>query len=243
MNQKVRECILRALSIVGRNTRGKIVFYHDVHLGAAETDMSTPWSRFVEHVEVARQNDFTFVNHVPTGDRTLQVCFDDGFAGIWNCREELVKLGILPTVYIAVDLIGRPHYLTREQILELQGMGFTFQSHTWSHRGLTEVSADEWNHELADSRKWLTDILQREVTQLCFPKGLFSRLICEYALRAGYSDLVSSIPGSVDQGVLPQVLPRNLVQFYGPGEFGAVIKGALGLLRGRYVRRHTKGAL
>jgi len=241
MNGLLKSAAFKVLSVLSHNGDGKIVFYHDLHREAPKTNMSTPFSLFLKHVAEATDHGFRFVNHVPEQEKTVQVCLDDGFSGVWDVRNELCKMNILPTVYIAVDLIGKPGYLTREQILNLQGMGFTFECHTWTHRGLTEIAPNEWRREIVDSKKWLADFLQKEILQLCFPKGLFSRPIYEMSLEAGYDQLVSSIPGSVKQGFAPRILPRNLVQFYSAAEYVNVLNGALGMVRARYRRLHTKG--
>ena len=120
-------------------------------------------------------------------------------------------------------------------------MGFVFQSHTWSHVWLPQCEPAELEKELIDSKKWIEDLIGSPVSQLCFPRGLFSKRIYEKALDAGYLQLVSSIPGSIKQSVMPNVLSRILVQDYSPREFVAVLNGAMNIFQKRYFDRQYQG--
>lgn len=240
MNGFLRHAIMYSSANLFGNKRGKIVFYHDVHKANKHYEHSTPLELFERHCEEASRLGYRHVSGLPNDDMTYHICFDDGFHGIYEFRDRLRELGVCPTVYIAVDLIGKKGFLNKEEILALQAEGYDFQSHTWSHEYLPMYDDTGLKHELEDSRKWLSDFLQKDVLQICFPRGLFSKRIYDASLEAGYRTLISSIPGSINEGVLPNVLPRNLVQEYSPSEYGLVLRGALSVFRNHYFKRHYK---
>ena len=234
----LRKCLLKAAGAVLNDRSSKAVFYHDFFTGRPVTGMATPLSLFREHLDMAGYLGFRAVTSINDTGRQMQVCLDDGFAGVWECREFFHGLDWWPTVFLAVELIGRPDYLSREQILELQRDGFRFQSHGWSHRPLTEVPLEELAHETADSKSRLEDLLGTEVSELCFPVGMFSPKVLDACRDAGYRRMYSSIPGNFSKEIFPGVVRRNLVQFYSPNEFRSALLGGLSPFAGRYFRMH-----
>jgi len=247
MRKLLKRTVLKALGGICRDQGGKVIFYHDIFSSRQYTRMATSLDLFKRHVEVARSTGYRFVADVPTQDHQLMVCLDDGFRGVYETKDYFVSNGIVPVISLAVDLVGKEGYLTWAEISELQAAGFIFLSHTWSHRSLTEVPETEWRHELLDSREYLSEKLGRVVTQLCFPRGLYSRRIMEAAAASGYDTLYTSLPGSsrrlLPQGVrspLCRVVSRNLVQFADVEEFKSVLRGSYIPLRGKYIGKHFK---
>ena len=64
--------------------------------------------------------------------------------------------------------------LTRDQVLEMQDAGVDFQSHSWAHHVLTQLSEHECRKDLRDSREFLAEVLGRPVTLLAYPRGRHS---------------------------------------------------------------------
>jgi peptidoglycan/xylan/chitin deacetylase (PgdA/CDA1 family) len=64
--------------------------------------------------------------------------------------------------------------------------GITFGSHTWSHRNLRALSADELDAELAPSLAWLRARFTNTVPWLSYPYGLSSPVVEQMTERAKY---------------------------------------------------------
>ena len=212
------------------------MFYHDV--GRRYTPMGTESDVFWSHMKCLRVGDV--------------VCFDDGFRGVWDEREQLAicrqRLAFRVIVFLAVGLVGMPGYLTWENIRELQDKyGVEFQCHTWSHQTLIgpyndEVQepvsgrTEEWyRHELVDSKVVLERQLGKEVTALCFPVGYFSEDIIRLCKEAGYKKVYASYPGNVTDDY---VQPRCLVQDLSVGALKSVLLGGMSALVPRYLKLH-----
>ena len=238
MKRLVKHLILKVFAFLFRDDGPKVVYYHDV--GTTYTDMGTPFELLKEHVACARKVGFSFVSKLEdlNSPKKLLMCFDDGFRGLWDERVYFFQEGIYPTVFIAVDLVGQSGYLTWDEIRELQRHGFIFQSHTWSHRPLTDVLDEELSHELADARKAIGVELGHDPDMLCFPCGMYSQKVVEAATAAGYRKLFVSYPGCVTRGEL--LVPRNLVQNLTIADFLHVVRGALCPLKNRYMRQHVR---
>lgn len=241
IKSKLKPAILKTIGAVLRNSNPKIVYYHDI-LGVEKTKMATPFELFRAHIDICNKNGWTFTKTLPLHKKEIMFFVDDGFRGIWDHREWLMDQNLFPTTSVAIEKIGRPGYLTWNQIHELHSLGFNFISHTWSHKSLTECSPEELYHELRDARLLLSDKLGEEVTGICFPRGLFSNRIIETAAECGYTIGFASVPGNARALTCFNrklaVYPRNLVQFSPPSEFEGILNGSMVPLQKYYMKRH-----
>lgn len=232
MKSFIKDCLLNLGALVYRDDSPKVVFYHDI--GRAYTPMGTDSKVFWGHMGRLRPYDV--------------VCFDDGFRGIWDARDEFAKRQIKPKVFLAVALIGQVGYLRWDEIRALQNdYGFDFQCHTWNHQTLVGPYNDEvakpangrtedwFRHELIDSKSELERQLGKKVTALCFPVGQFSDDVVRRCREAGYEKVYASYPGNVTDDYIQ---PRCIAQDLSANAFKAVLNGGLQCFRSRYMRLH-----
>lgn len=236
--EEIRNSLFRVLGGMMRDNRPKVLYYHDVFDRNRHYLHGTPIDLFKRHRKMLAKAGWKITSEFPLRAQECMLTFDDGFRGIWECREYFYENKLRPTVFIAVDLIGRDHYLSWKEILELQAHGFIFEGHTWSHRRLTEVPGADLERELWDSRKCLSDRLGKDVTQLCFPQGRFNESICKLAQTYGYKTFYSCIYGNADRRILPNLVCRNLVQEADVKTFNAILKGGANLLWRHYYSQH-----
>ena len=220
-----------------RNRNSKIIFYHDVHQKRSYTSMSTPIDVFKAHVAEIKNNNFTIVNQISKPKNQIQIGFDDGFLGIYDNKDYFVKERIFPTIFLAIELIGKEGYLNEKQIIEMQNLGFNFESHGYSHSNLVLFSDEELQYELAESKRFLEKLLQKKITEICFPIGYFSERVCQQARELGYNKMHSSLPGDYFNQEWKGVVNRNLVQFSSPKELKYIIHGAFKPFRFHYKKR------
>lgn len=189
---------------------------------------------------------------LPRGEAALT--FDDGFAALYDQAMPVLKRERLPaTVFLVaqtltdqgqpVDWVDTPgteplHTLTRDQILEMQDAGVDFQSHSWAHLDLTQLSESECLRDLRDSREFLSEVLGRPVTLLAYPRGRHSPHVRRAAERAGFSHAFA-LPEQAEE-VDDFAVPRVGV-FRGNGQVALRIKSARGYLRLRHSPHVTRG--
>ena len=134
---------------------------------------------------------------------TAALTFDDGFAALHEYVLPVLQRERLPaTVFLVaqtltpagqvVDWVRTPGSeplttLTLDQVLEMQDAGVDFQSHSWAHRDLVGLSFEECVRDLRNSREFLSDVLDRQVTLLCYPRGLHDANVRKAAEVAGYT--------------------------------------------------------
>jgi peptidoglycan/xylan/chitin deacetylase (PgdA/CDA1 family) len=143
-----------------------------------------------------------FARHLSALDRVrphaapFSLTFDDGGSSYYTTiADRLEELGWRGSCFVPTDFIGRPGFLTREQIRELDRRGHHIGSHSASHP--PRISAcrqdailDEWRRSLAT----LQDILGRAVTSASVPGGYFSSDVARAAATAGVETLFTSEP-------------------------------------------------
>jgi peptidoglycan/xylan/chitin deacetylase (PgdA/CDA1 family) len=138
---------------------------------------------------------------LPSG--AVALTFDDGFAALHeHVLPVLTRLNLPATVFLVAETLtpaGRPvdwvrtpgtaplATLTREQVLEMQDAGVDFQSHSWAHHDLVDLSYEECVRDLRESREFLSELLGRPVTLLAYPRGLHDADVRKAAAAAGYT--------------------------------------------------------
>lgn len=236
--KKIKSLLLYFSHLWYKDRKSKIIFYHDVHSPEWQyTSMSTLIDAFKSHIDEIRKNGFEIVSVIKNKENQIQICFDDGFKGIYDNKHYFVSESFFPTIFLAVALIGQEGYLSESDILELQSLGFNFESHAYSHLNLVSFSNEKLEYELAESKRFLEELLQKKITEICFPIGYFSDRVYKLAKEKGYSKMHSSIPGNYFQEDWNGVVNRNLVQFFSPKEVKYVIFGALIPFRNHYKKR------
>ena len=227
----LKHLLLATTASLERSQASKILFWHD-----------TPPELFFSQIEAIESvPGWHIVDAITRPEGEVQVCFDDGLRPLlWGQRDFFLRRKWRPTVFLAVELIGKPGYLTREEILELQQRGFIFQGHGWSHRVLTSFHGEDLKHELVDSRHVLEELLGRPVEEICFPIGRFSDEVLTACRSAGYTKMYASIPGNAMDELFPGVVRRVHVQHYAPQEIRAVLRGGLTPFAWYYHHKHFK---
>lgn len=237
-------------SMIKRNRGSKILYYHDVYESEnyraldADIQMGTHISLFKKHIEAIRKEGFEIVPRITEPEGQVSIMFDDGFKGIWECRQYFYDNNIKPTVFLPVAFIGRKDkgILSADEILELQSHGFNFESHSWSHIQLTGFNDKELVHELNDSKTALSELLSKDVTGLCMPLGFFTPHLLEKISEAGYKDIYSCIPGNYFDRPFGTIT-RNLCQYASPLEVKLILHGGNEMLKSRYAKMHNKSAI
>ncbi len=242
------ELIKLLLLVIGKilynNRKSKIVYYHDVcdkvFYESPDTDIlqGTPINTFKEHVNIIKKKGYSIVPIITNAEREVSIMFDDGYRGIWDNRQYFYDNNIKPTIFLAVDLIGKPSFLNKEEILELQSHGFIFQCHSWSHIDLSGLTPEELKKELGESKECLSKLLGKEVTEICLPIGLYSDTLLRELKKYDYKKVYSSVPGNSSEKIAGFMETRNFCQTASPFEFKMIIMGGSEILRKRYENLH-----
>jgi peptidoglycan/xylan/chitin deacetylase (PgdA/CDA1 family) len=142
-----------------------------------------------------------FERHLQAIDATnsrFVLSFDDGGISFHDTiAPALEEHGWWGSFFIATNWIGKPGFLTADQIRELRDRGHQIGTHSCSHPPrISHCAFDEIVREWTDSLSRLSDILGEQVETGSVPGGYYSNKVAEAAAVSGIRTLYTSEPTS-----------------------------------------------
>ncbi len=95
-----------------------------------------------------------------------------------------------------------------EQAIEMDAGRVQIESHTVTHPILTNISQNELDDELRESKKRLETKLNKEIKHFCYPNGNLNEAVRKSVENAGYESAVTTAYGFVETGANQFLLNR-----------------------------------
>ncbi len=175
-----------------------ILMYHRIETADKEVRTSVSPASFARQMDFLARHRYRVIplteltRRIRRGEapprHAVVITFDDGYED--NYREAypvLARHDFPATIFVIAGLVGKPDYLTWEQLREMQGKNIAVGSHSVNHFRLTELAPADARREIVDSRRLLEEKLQREVTLFCYPLGGASTTVETMVAEAGYA--------------------------------------------------------
>ncbi|MBK7597448.1 MAG: polysaccharide deacetylase family protein [Acidobacteria bacterium] len=124
------------------------------------------------------------------------ITFDDGGSSSHHPIADLLEAAQWRGhFFITTDYVGKPGFMTREQIRDLRRRGHIIGSHSCSHPlRFASRPWEEMKREWSESAKALSEILEEPVLMASLPGGQYSRRVAQAAAAAGIKVLFTSEP-------------------------------------------------
>ncbi len=169
-----------------------VLLYHSIaELGETLEAGACAFRAQMEHLARAGYRSLTpneFLQGLDTGEwprRAVFITFDDGYLDFHDVAWPVLReFGLNATVFLVHDgLEGgiqawtgptypvMPPLLSWAEVLEMQGKGVYFGSHTLSHPELTKAGMEVLTAEIAGSKRALEERLGEEVALFSYPYG------------------------------------------------------------------------
>lgn len=130
-------------------------------------------------------------------ERTVLLTFDDGHASHFELVAPLlVRYRFTGTFFVTTGHIGKPGYLTWDQLRKLRFLGMEIGSHGATHRALTRLSPGEVAEELVSSKHLLEQQLGVPIVAIAAPGGFWNASVAQAADEAGYDAVWVSTIGT-----------------------------------------------
>lgn len=117
-------------------------------------------------------------------DKYLTISIDDGHPSDCKSAELLSKYGLKATFYI--PKINPEREVMDEPVIKKLADAFEIGGHTYSHKPLCGIPVNEIKKEVQDGKNWIEQLLGREVTAFCYPRGKFNTSIINAVRDSGF---------------------------------------------------------
>lgn len=113
--------------------------------------------------------------NAPLPTKPVMITFDDTDLEQYTVGAPILDQYQFKGVFFIMTVsIGRPHYMTKEQIRALSDAGHTIGSHTWDHHNVKKYTAEDWVTQVEKPTQLLQSITGKKVDYFAFPFGLWN---------------------------------------------------------------------
>lgn len=111
----------------------------------------------------------------PLPPKPVMLTFDDTDLDQYSVAwPEMKQYNFKGVFFIMTVSIGRPRYMSKEQIKELSDAGNTIGSHTWDHHNVKKYSGEDWVMQVEKPSRQLEQITGKPVKYFAYPFGLWN---------------------------------------------------------------------
>lgn len=188
------------------NTGIPVLMYHSV-MYEKGNDLRIPKEKFYEEMKYLKDNGYitlTFddlydflINNKPVPEKSIVITFDDGYVDNYtNAYPVLKELGFKATIFMITCTVDTDSsYLTSSELKELEANGIEIEGHTVKHDELNKLKYDAQLKTLKDSKKFLDDLLGKDVKYMAYPFGKYNEDTIKAAKEAGYKMAFTTMGG------------------------------------------------
>ena len=122
----------------------------------------------------------------PLPEKPVMISFDDSRLEQYTiAREEMNKYGFKGVFFIMTVSLGRPGYMTKEQVKQLADEGNIIGSHTWNHSNMKKYSGQDWLTQIDKPSQQLEKITGKPIKYFAYPFGLWNKEAIEQLKQRG----------------------------------------------------------
>ena len=162
-----------------------ILCYHHIN-DKKPGDYRVPPANFVAQMQALADSGYTTIlpdelyNYLATGKtipaKSIMLTFDDTDEEQFTVGAAEMKKHNFKGVFFIMNIsIGRPRYMTKEQIKQLSDDGNVIAAHTWDHHMVTKYTAADWVKQLDEAKQKLVSITGKPVVYFAYPFGLWNK--------------------------------------------------------------------
>ena len=177
-----------------------VLMYHDVYdtrisESGFQNATAIPYKISAEVFEAHVQRICQF-----SGKMAKKVVFsfdDGGISFLKTIAPILEKYDNRGLFFVSTAYIGKPGFLSEEDVRQLEKRGHTIGSHSHSHpERMSALTAEQISQEWEMSQAYLSRILGHKVRYASIPNGYASDIVYQSMSNAGYVEIYDSRPVS-----------------------------------------------
>jgi peptidoglycan/xylan/chitin deacetylase (PgdA/CDA1 family) len=153
----------------------------------------------------------------PLPEKPVMLTFDDADLDQYTLAyPEMNKYGFKGVFFIMTVALGKPRYMSKDQLKELSDQGHILGSHTWDHKNVKKYEAADWPIQVDKPSKLLESISGRPVEYFAYPFGLWNPEAIPFLKERGFK-AAFQLSGKRDPKDPLHTIRRIIV----PGEWSA----------------------
>ena len=119
---------------------------------------------------------YAYLNEgTPLPSKPVMLTFDDTDLDQYTvARPIMEKYNFKGVFFVMTVSIGRPRYMSKEQIKDLSDKGHVIASHTWDHHNVKKYQGQDWVTQIEKPTKQLETITGKQIKYFAYPFGLWN---------------------------------------------------------------------
>jgi len=164
------------------------------------------------HSVTTRDLWWTLDQTAPLPAKPVMLTFDDGYADAYSVVLPLLqKYGFTGVFFVTVNLVGRPGYLTRDQVRALADAGMDVESHAMDHVSMRIRSLADQRYQMCTARQFLSQWTGTDVRHFAYPSGDYNADSFAALQSCGYLSAYKKMGGSLQSSANMYLLQRARV--------------------------------
>ncbi|MCX2451965.1 polysaccharide deacetylase family protein [Pedobacter sp. PLR] len=167
-----------------------ILCYHQVRDWKAKDskaakDYIIPIATFKDHMKMLADSGYHTIlpdqlydylnNGTALPAKPIMLTFDDTDLDQFTiAAPEMKKYGFKGVFFVMTVSLGRPNYMSRDQVKQLSDMGHVIGSHTWDHHNVKKYQGQDWVTQIEKPTKTLEEITGKKIQHFAYPFGLWN---------------------------------------------------------------------
>lgn len=157
----------------------------------------------------------------PLPPKPVMITFDDTDEDQYTIgAAELNKYHFKGVFFIMTISIGRPHYMSAQQIKELSDQGHVIAAHTWDHQAMTKLKTEQdYEAEFVKPKQKLEAITGKMIDCFAYPFGIVDTKVFPELQKDGYKSAYQLVEYKRDSTYPLYTIRRMIV----PGAWNGAI--------------------
>ena len=180
-----------------------ILCYHQIRNwissdGKVGKDYIVPTAEFKSQMKMLADSGFNTIlpdqlyNYLAFGaklpKKPIMLTFDDTKLDQWTVAvPELKKYGFKAVFFIMTVSLGRPNYLSKDQVKQMSDAGHVIGSHTYDHQNVKKYQGEDWVTQIEKPTKTLQDVTGKDIKYFAYPFGLWNKEAIPELKKRGFS--------------------------------------------------------
>jgi len=191
-----------AITIMGRK-QVPVLCYHQIRNwrptdSKQAKDYIVPEAAFEEQIKMLADSGYHtisadqlynyLINGASLPAKPIMLTFDDTDLPQYTIAKPVMeKYGFKGFFFIMTVSLGRPNYMSKDQVKQLSDAGNEIGSHTWDHKNIKQFTDTDWAIQIDKPTKTLEAITGKPVKYFAYPFGLWNHAAIPQLKKHGFN--------------------------------------------------------